>query len=307
MRFLRALFLTAVAVLLIAGLLVVQVGASLGLTILNPGFVLNAMDRVGIYQLVRDTTIAALAPPEGAKVPQDAQLVVAAASEALTPDVLRQAMHEVLPQLFRLIKDPGAPPELKVNLAGFREPFVAALVRMARERNAPAETIDQIRREINRQIPDTVNVIEQMHLEIAPLRVVAGYYVTGVRVLLAVCGVLAVLVLLCVAAGRRAWKPWVGVPLVLSGITVVALGVAGRWSGLPALVESLGSGLVLPSTVDRAALLGALQGLGNEVLRTATIVGAATALMGLVLVSLHRLARRMRRASGHRAARPVVG
>jgi len=273
-RVFRALFLTAVAVLLIADLLVLQVGASLGLTILSPGFVLKAMDRVGVYQLARDAAVAALAPPAGAKVPQDAQLVAAAAAEALTPDVLRQAVREVLPQLLRLIKDPDAPPQLVVTLTGFREPFLAALARVARERNDPERKIEEATAEIRRQIPDTLNVIEQIEMGVAPFRTAAGYYANGVRGMLAASAVLGVLVLLCVAVGRRAWRRWVGVPFVLSGVTAVALGLAARWSPLPKFAQSLGSGFALPPSVDRAALLGALQGLANEVLRTAIIAGA---------------------------------
>jgi hypothetical protein len=269
-----------------------QVVASLGQSLAGPASIVDAMQRAGLYQLIKDAAVMALSPPEGSGAPQEMQLFMAAAAEALTPDIVKQALSDLTAQAFRLVRDPEAPPELRISLAGFRESLIAALTKKAKELKAPGGKTAEILAEIRRQIPDALDVFEQMELEVAPFRDAAGYYAQGMRALPFAIGGLGALILLYVLAASRAWKVWVGAPLLTSGLAVIAAGIAARSKGIPALADIMRDKVGFPPGIDQVALFEAVRELCGEVLRTAFTIGAVSAAAGAALLLMYFFFRR---------------
>ena len=293
MRFLRALFLTVVSLLLLVDLAVLQVGVGIDRTVLNPGFVLATMDRTHFYDAARDLMVTGLAPPPGTASPAEAKIVAAAVAEALTPDLLRAQAQVIVPQVYALVEHPTPAPAVTVDLTAFRENLLAAMEKLAREAGATARQLASVRAGVKSAIPAKLDLLQQLQVDPARLAELTTYYryfhaaLAGTGVLMLVLALLAVW-----AAGRRAWGAWLGVPFILSGLAVGTAATVARSRALALLSDPQALGWTGNPDAGQVVVAGLGQGVANGLWLAFLLIGTTAAVVGAFLWFMARKAYR---------------
>lgn len=276
MRFLRVLFLAILLVLLFANTLVLQLALGANQTVLNPGFILGALDRANFYQTARDAAVAALSPPAGAQVSRDIKILVAAVEEALTPDLIREQAEILIPRIFGILKNPSAEAELVVDLTKFREKLIGVLQQRT---GAPRAQLA----ELEEKIPGKID-LKQYNITPAQLAQPARYYRYFEQGLaLAVALLVALGTVCCLVAGRRAWGPWLGVPFILSGLAAGTLVVAARRTIVLQLADPRRFPIPPVRGLDPKVIAELAESVANNILQTLFMIGVAFAGLGVIL------------------------
>lgn len=238
------MFLTIFLLAFLADLVVVEIVLGINTTVLNPDYVVGSLDRAGAYQTFRDLALKSLT--EGA-TDEYSKIMADAIAEAATPELLGKQVRAILPKLYSLVKNPQPQPTLVIDLTEFRSTFLASIERRATELGVPKSMIADVKANLSAEVPAQLDLVKAFGADTRALAEAAAYYrgyQTGLSAVLVLAVVLVILIV--VLAGRRAWGPWLGVPLILGGLVL---------GGAMSIVQAVSA-----KALSDASLLGSSQG-----------------------------------------------
>ncbi|NPV71687.1 MAG: hypothetical protein HPY55_13765 [Firmicutes bacterium] len=297
-RTMRSLLLVVVAVIIFANLLFLEVAQCVEGTTLKPAFILGVLDHPAFYQKARDVVVTELLQSFGAIPAEARRILQSAMSEAITPELVREQAAVLVPVALKLLKDPAAKPELNVDVT----PFKTAITRVAARQ--PAIVAAQVSR-ATQALPDGIDLVKQLMLNPAEVSAILGRYQDFRQDVSRSIMFLGLAVITCVLlAGRRGWGPWLGAPVLLSGVSVAGMASLGR-----ALISAQVSAVVatavkrvptigpsLDPTITGALAENAVAGFSRALFLTGTVAAVA----GLALVAVWAAVSRSERQAAAR-------
>ncbi|HCJ10238.1 MAG TPA: hypothetical protein DHW14_03635 [Clostridiales bacterium] len=309
MKALKVITLFLIAVMLYLGLTVLQTGAALRLTTLDPDFYAGTLRDFEVYQKLPDVIMETLPADflEQAPSSERARLETAL-REALRPEWLQGQVEGILHDTVRFLRGQDAELRASVALTEFKAAFVAAY----EEAGGSSYGVRMLERALDEELPDTVLLAEYLPpdaLDLPP-QVARGMTLVdpGLAVLAAVLLLLA-LVCFPLAGGFPGGARWIGATLVLSGLTTAAGTLPLRTFALNFLT-GLGLGEV-PPAVEALQLEQLVRVLASRVLDTFQVAGLAAVALGVLLLVLAAVAARSRgrraEAETPAAANPTAG
>lgn len=302
LRFLRALFLVILAVMLVIDLLAFQVGWAVDRTVLSPGFIVGLLDRVNTFETARDLLVKSLGGMVARQMPEGADVLSAAVGDALSAQVVREQVVSILAGAETLLNDPQTKNPVVIDLTKFREALAKALETRAKAAGAATWQINAVKKELNRSIPERIDLLKELEVSQADLAKPAEYYRWFRQGLTAMAGLVAFLSLVMVlVAGRKAWGPWLGMPFVLGGLTIGAGVVVAKGVVLSILADPARIALPDISGLDAKAIGAMARTAVNAFGQRFLLISAAVAAVGVAVWILGAVTARAT------AARPESG
>lgn len=286
-NFFRRLFLTLLGGLLLANVLFLETGFWIDQTVLDPGFLLRTLEQTGFYGRLRDITVAALTEAGETGAPKEVEVLREVLQEAITPEIIQAQVERLIPAFLALLKNPATPDVPVLELTGFKGNLLRSL-----QKRLGGTISQRVWAEIQKTIPDQLALLsppdstrgrEGRGLDPAFFVELNKYYQLFSRGL--VWGVVLLLGLMLTGfllAGRKAWGLWLGVPVGLAGLAVVAFSLVTT-SYFP---ELLGSSRFAPAQqlgTGGVALLEGLRAVAGVFLNRFLLVGIITCLFGLTI------------------------